>query len=327
MEQKKSSEENKQWNKINNQSGNGSNNKNNSKDEKGLLSASECLEENKNKSEKKNSMDKQKLIKKYIDQHRYYEAHHMIKTMVNRNLKKMDITECLEIIFYFCPAFAKQNEYTVICDLMLICINVLIEHNVPFTENFAKKIIDIFKMCLSESCEEKYKFMNKAVLWSKKEKRPFGYRPFHEAMGHAYLKEKRFHLAHNHYLYIDNSSYLFDLLYDWQEAAYPSEAPYFVLRSVLSLIVLDQFRVAYELVFIFADNLDDKNVPLPLQLAYLINVACVYNSKKLYEDVKYRYRLIINFDPEFQKFLKEIDVRVFSEHKSDTVKILHSMLD
>lgn len=338
MEQKKSSEENGQRNKTNEERVNGGNNNNNNnkitndsymnsdKDNEGFLSASECLKGNKNKREKKNSMNKQKLVKKKIEEHMYYEAHHMIKTMINRSLQKTDVTKCLKIIFYFCPLFAKQNEYAFVCDLMLTCINILSEHNVQFAENCAQKIIDIFNMCLCKSYEDKYKFMNKAIIWSKNEKQPFGYIPFHTALGTAYLEDEKYHLAHNHFIYTDNSVALYEALCAWQCEGYPSEAPYFVLRSVLSLIVLRKFQVAFELLDLYEENLDNKHVPLPIQLAYLINAACVSNSVTLYEEVKYRYRLILNFDPELQNFISEIDARVFNKQKNDIFSFLQNIL-
>lgn len=331
MEQENISNKKLKTNEINGNKANESNDRKhdelgNVKENESLLPDSEHNKEKKNIADQKDIVSQKKLIVIKIAERKFYEAHHILKTMINRYMKKKDLTKSMKIIFFYCPQFAKQNEFAFVCDLMITCLNILTEHRVKFTEPCAQKIIEIFNLCSCKSLDDKYKFMNKAIIWSKNETQPVGYIPFHKAVGYAYLNDENYQLAHNHFIYTDDSNVLYEALNAWKNEGYPSEAPYFVLRSVLSLIVLKKFRIAFEIINKFETNLDRKDVPLPIQLAYLITAACVHNSAPLYEDVKYRYRLILSFDPEFQNFIKEIDAQIFNKQKNDIFSLLQNIL-
>ncbi|CRG94581.1 conserved protein, unknown function [Plasmodium gallinaceum] len=270
-------------------------------------------------------LSKEKLAKEKIENGLHYEAHQLIKSIINRKLQKNQINSCISILFYFSLKFANSKQYVLLCDLMYQCCIILIQKNIKFNLDYANKIIEIFKKCPPKSTEEKYKFMNKSILWSKNEENIYGYLEFHKTIGYSYFEEKQYGLSHNHFIYLDDNEILYKIICLWKKEAYPSESHFFVLRTVLCLLVLNKFNQALNLINMFESNLNRKDVPLPIQLAYLIACSCIYKSLALYEDVKYKYRLILNYDPEFQKYIKVIDTSVFNKRKNDIFSIFQSI--
>ncbi|CRH01540.1 conserved protein, unknown function [Plasmodium relictum] len=270
-------------------------------------------------------LSKEKLAKEKIENGLYYEAHQLIKSIINRKLQKNQINSCISILFYFSLKFANCKQYVLLCDLMYQCCIILTQNNIKFNLDYANKIIEIFKKCPPNSTEEKYKFMNKSIIWSKGEEYAYGYLEFHKAIGYSYFEDKQYGLAHNHFIYLDDNEILYKIISLWKKEAYPSESHFFVLRTVLCLLVLNKFNQALKLINMFEPNLNRKDVPLPIQLAYLIACACIYKSLSLYEDVKYKYRLILNYDPEFQKYIKVLDGSVFNKKKSDLFSIFQNI--
>ncbi|KAI4836886.1 hypothetical protein MKS88_004693 [Plasmodium brasilianum] len=268
---------------------------------------------------------REKLAKEKIEKGEHYEAHQLIKSIINKKLLKKDFTGCIHVIFYFCPKFAKAEQYVLLCDLMYQCCIILIQNELPFNMDFANKIIEIFEKCPPNSTDEKYKFMNKSITWSTNDDHIFGYAGFHKAIGNSYVDDKKFALAHNHYIYLDDNEILYNVITMWRKEGYPSEFDFFVLRTTLCLIVLDKFRQALDLINKFETNLNRQDVPLPVQVAYLITCSCIYNSEALYDDVKYRYRLILSYDPEFKKYTDIIDAAIFNKKRVNLFSMLQSV--
>ncbi|SCM09045.1 conserved protein, unknown function [Plasmodium chabaudi adami] len=273
----------------------------------------------------KDKLAKEKLAKEKIGKGLYYEAHQLIKSIINRKLQKDQLASCLNIIFYFSLKFANVKQYVLLCDLMYQCCVILTENDIEFDLHYADKIIEIFKKCPPNSTEEKYKFMNKCILWSTDDDHIFGYLEFHRAMGNSYFEDKKYSLAHNHYLYLDDNEMLYNIISCWRKEAYPSEYNFFILRTTLCLIVLYKIEQALDLIENFEKNLDKKDAPLPVQVAYLITCSCLYKNELLYEDIKYKYRLILNYDPKFQKYIQMIDDDIFKKKKNDFLSIFQNM--
>ncbi|CAG9474024.1 unnamed protein product [Plasmodium vivax] len=270
-------------------------------------------------------MSKEKLAKEKIEKGQHYEAHQLIKSLINRKLQKNQVSSCMSIIFYFSQKMAKAEQYVLLCDLMYQCCTILTQHNIKFSEEYAKKIIEIFNLCPPNSTEEKYKFMNKCILWSTNDDEIFGYLDFHKAIAYAYFEDKKYSLAHNHFIYLEDNEILYKIICLWQKEGYPSESDFFILRTTLCLLVLDKFEQALDLINKFEPNLDRKDVPLPVQIAYLITCSCIYRSAPLYEDVKYKYRLILNYDPDFQKYIGILDDVLFNKRKHDLFSMFQNI--
>ncbi|SOV25107.1 conserved protein, unknown function [Plasmodium sp. DRC-Itaito] len=268
---------------------------------------------------------KEKLAKEKIEKGLHYEAHQLVKSIINRKLQKNQIGNCISIIFYFSLKFANAEQYVLLCDLMFQCCVILTQHDIEFNLEYANKIIEIFQKCPPNSTEEKYKFMNKSILWSKTEENVYGYLEFHKVIGYAYFEDKQYSLAHNHFIYLDDNDILYETICLWRKEAYPSECHFFVLRTILCLLVLDKFDQALNLINMFETNLNRQDVPLPIQLAYLITSSCIYKSLALYEDVKYKYRLILNYDPDFQKYINIIDAAVFNKKKHNLFSMFQNI--
>ncbi|KJP86742.1 hypothetical protein AK88_03655 [Plasmodium fragile] len=270
-------------------------------------------------------MSKEKLAKEKIENGQHYEAHQLIKSLINRKLQKNQVSSSMSIIFYFSQKMAKAKQYVLLCDLMCQCCTILTQYNIEFSEEYAKKIIAIFNLCPANSTEEKYKFMNKCIIWSTNDDDIFGYLDFHKAIAYAYFEDKKYSLAHNHFVYLEDNEILYKIICLWQKEAYPSECHFFILRTTLCLLVLDKFEQALDLINKFEPNLDRKDVPLPIQIAYLITCSCIYRSVPLYEDVKYKYRLILNYDPDFQKYIGILDDVVFNKRKHDLFSMFQNI--
>lgn len=277
------------------------------------------------RKEESHKISMEKEAKEKIEKGLFYEAHQLVKIIINRKLQKKDFTRCINVLFYFSSKFVKEKQYVISCDLMYQSLVILMENEIEFNEQYAEKIIQIFNKCPPNTTEEKYKFMNKAISWSKDDDDICGYIEFHRAIGVAYFEEQSYAIAHNHLIFLDDNELLFRVICAWRNEGYPSERDFFVLRSVLSLVVLGKYNQALELIQMFEPNLDKPDVNLPIQVAYLITNACIHKSLPLYEDVKYKYRLILSYDREFTKFLDEIDSAVFNKKKNDLFSLFHNM--
>ncbi|SBT43724.1 conserved protein, unknown function [Plasmodium ovale wallikeri] len=279
--------------------------------------------------EMKNGKDaketKEKQASRKIKMGLYYEAHQLVKSVLIRKWNKKQIDNCVTITNHFCLKFAKVKQYALLCDLMYECCVMLHDNGTPFNVDYAKKIIEIFEACPPYSTEEKYKFMNKFIIWSTTDEYILGYLGFHKSIGNAYLLEKKYSLAHNHFIYLDDIDILYNIICSWRKEAYPSENDFFVLRTTLCLLVLGKIRQALQLIVKFEPDLDKKDVSLPVQVAYLITCACAYKGVELYEDVKYKYRLILNYDPDFQKYVSIIDDTIFERRNHNFFSIFQNM--
>ncbi|SBS86883.1 conserved protein, unknown function [Plasmodium ovale curtisi] len=279
--------------------------------------------------EMKNGKDaketKEKQASRKIKMGLYYEAHQLVKSVLIRKWNKKQIDNCVTITNHFCLKFAKVKQYALLCDLMYECCVMLHDNGTAFNVDYAKKIIEIFEACPPYSTEEKYKFMNKFIIWSTTDEYILGYLGFHKSIGNAYLLEKKYSLAHNHFIYLDDIDILYNIICSWRKEAYPSESDFFVLRTTLCLLVLGKIKQALQLIVKFEPDLDKKDVSLPIQVAYLITCACSYKGVELYEDVKYKYRLILNYDPDFQKYVSIIDDTIFERRNHNFFSIFQNM--
>ncbi|KFH05118.1 putative edge expressed protein [Toxoplasma gondii VAND] len=259
----------------------------------------------------------QASVDRKIDNGDLYDAHQLVRTLFFRFMAKRETLQAVELCRLYGLRFAGLDQEALAVDLGMNMLTALEasgteEEETAPSEPQLDQIIELFNACAAAGDKkgvDKYKFINRALKWSRTPQAPFGHVRLHRAAADAYWKERRYGLCQGHLIYCRDPEALSQMLKEWQATGYLSERPFFWLRLVLVLLCLRDTETAEKLLDSSGENWTSFEVPAPLQLAYLLVCACKYKSGKLFDLLKQKYHLVLRRDPTFAKYMDEIEKR------------------
>ncbi|EKX72683.1 conserved hypothetical protein [Theileria equi strain WA] len=258
-----------------------------------------------------------------ISGNKCYESMQHILSLVKRNLLRNKYKESLEILYNYASIFIEKKEFILAGELMDEYAKVADKGKLFCNIKVINNIISIFESpwtsaaFSSTSNDQKMddysvtmllyiKFMNRAISFSKSETHPHGNPLFHKSIGRYYIHEKDYVKAQGNLVYSQDVELLLSMINEWKKHASEDEHDFFYLRAILMLVACGDICNAKCFIYLLDVNLEDPEVPLPIQLAHLLTEACDPPDEKLFEKICHVYQPILDLDPEYKALVKTI---------------------
>lgn len=248
----------------------------------------------------------------------FYEVSQSCKAIFQRYLKRKDVEGGIALCEEYADKFANLEQEELAINLGQTVLDALTRRpDVTVTNELCERLAVFFSLCPPESTNSKFAYMNQLIQWSRKaqgaseREQKEGLKYLHSLIAHAYLAEGRFGSCQNHLIFCEDVSVMAELMHQWQGWGYPSEKYSFLLRLVLMLLSRNRIEVAGDFIKQMNYKLEEKDVPGPVQAAYLIWASCLELCHDLFTHVSRKYVLIFRVDATLQKLLMAVESTIF----------------
>merc|ERR1712216_233644 len=177
-----------------------------------------------------------------------------------------------------------------------------------------------------KACIVRIDLLQRALKWSS-EWHDCGHPRLHRLAARAYREDHAYGKSQGHLVYCQDGNELADLIQEWKLDGYPNEEHLFSLRALLILLSLNDLSTArsfwdraagsasipqIQSAVEYAGNDDPTTPPTPaLQCGCFLLAAAEAANLPFFRSVRAKYALVIRRDKSFDRFLDEIEVRVF----------------
>jgi len=253
----------------------------------------------------------------------YYDAQQMVKTAFRRLGSKGQLAAALDFCVHSAGEMSNAGEHDLAADLGNDLVDSLVSaKEKPSSENLALIEKVMTKIPAHAAMVSKYRLLNSALKWSAGESSQ-GHPQLHRLAAESYLAEEEFGKSQNHLVYCGDGPALAALVRRWRQRGYPNEQDLFSLRVLLMLLALNDTMTARTFwnemagdVFSSGTLPQETELPEPVvQCGSFLLVAAEARSIDFFRAVRGKYALVLRRDSTFEKYLDEIESRLFGVQK------------
>jgi len=278
----------------------------------------------------------------------YYDAQQMVKTVHRRLCAKGDIAGASELCAAAARRLSREaGQHDLAADLGKELVSALEASRSPPCETSLAQIESVLAdIPPFQAPAQKYALLHQALKWSTVSL-PSGHPRLHRLAANQYRAEREFGKCQGHYVFCGDGPGLAGMVREWRQMGYPNEVDLFGLRTLLILLSLNDVATARS----FWDALvgaaalggsaaaadsprpcaaaaaetaaQSSSTPPtlstqapdlpepPVQCGTFLLAAAEARSLEFLRMVRAKYTLVFRRDPTFEKYLDEIEVRVF----------------
>lgn len=280
----------------------------------------------------------QRSIEEKISTGQHYDAQQMVKTVHRRLCAKGKHAEAAKLCVDSAARFSGAGEHELAVDLGKDLVSSLEScQESPSEENLAQIEAILHAVPKNAATPVKYALMQQALKWSSASCST-GHPRLHRLAATSYWAEGEFGKCQGHFVFCGDGVGLAEMVSEWRQRGYPNERDLFSLRLLLILLSLNDLVTARS--FWDAVNAGTKlpgeqavttssaarsdepegparaegeaSVPEPpVQCGTFLLAAAEARSLEFFRMVRGKYALVIRRDATFDKYLDEIELKVF----------------
>lgn len=186
-------------------------------------------------------------LQKSVEDGKYYDAHQMYRTVVNRYVAQHKYSDAIELLDSGAMSLLKAKQSGSGADLANYLVQVYETGNISVDASSTSRLGRLAQLISEASTDEPglHTFTDASISWSTKGEVPSGDPDLHHAFGTIYQKLD-LQRAEQHFLLGNAASgpALGRLLYDWSTDDTPPNKALYVLRCVLGYLTLRNIRGA-----------------------------------------------------------------------------------
>lgn len=258
-----------------------------------------------------------------IDAGQYYDAQQMAKSLYRRLCAKAQHAEAGQLCVDLASRFSAVGEFELAANLGQDLVSSLeARQELPSDENLSQ-IEAIFQAIPSNAASsQKYALVYKALKWSSASCSS-GHPRLHRIAALSHWADGNFGKCQGHYVYCGDGPGLAKMVREWRQKGYTIERDLFSLRVLLILLSLSDLVTARsfwdavnegEALDLRAMDVAENEAEVPepaLQFGAFLLAAAESHSAKFFRIVRSKYTLVIRRDRTFDKYLDEIEAKVF----------------
>jgi hypothetical protein len=266
----------------------------------------------------------------------------MVKTLYRRLCAKAQYAEAGQLCVDLAARFSRVGEFELAANLGQDLVSSLELRQEPPTDENLSQIEAILQGIPSNAASsQKYALINKALKWSGAVCTT-GHPRLHRIAALSHWADGEFGKCQGHYVFCGDGPGLAKMVREWRQKGYAIERDLFSLRVLLILLSLNDIATArsfwdvvnegealdlqvvetdadfkeanwsYEERAIAAEKALEAAVPEPaLQFGTFLLAAAESRSIKFFRIVRSKYTLVSRRDRTFDKYLDEIEAKVF----------------
>lgn len=207
-------------------------------------------------------------------------------------------------------------------------VDVFYEFDLPATQERVSRIIS-FGEDLDYS-EAKGPLFDKALKWLKKVQAPSHlFSALRTTATKSFVAAGKHGIAQHYAADVPNCDLMAWVLRTWLDSGnlYKSEHYLVILRAILLLLAAEKVDIALQVIQspVLNVDLDSPNTPPPVQLAYLIGIACKTKNLDFFDLIKVKYGLVVYRDPHLGDLMGQIERRCLGRRPAGLLDALGSM--
>jgi len=266
-----------------------------------------------------------KAIEQKITTGDFYDAQQMVKTVYCRQVAKGQFDSAAELCLTSARQFSEAEQHELAADLGKDLVATLTLREEPVSDAMIARIEAIVKSIpASEATVMKYALLHKALHWSKQEY-VRGHPRLHRLAAECHRADGNFGRCQGHFVFCEDGPAFAALVKEWRTHGYPNEADIFGLRSLLMLLTLSDMNTARSFweALVGADvapsglataDQERESPPAPeppVAAGSFVLAAAEAKDLAFFKAVRAKYFLVFRRDPTFEKYLDEIESKVF----------------
>lgn len=268
-----------------------------------------------------------------INAGQYYDAQQMVKTLYRRLCARAEYLAAGQLCVDLAARFSSVGEYELAANLGQDLVSSLeLRKEPPSDENLSQIEAITSGIPSNAAASQKYALMHKALKWSS----AFcssGHPRLHRIAALSHWADGDFGKCQGHYVFCGDGPGLAKMVSEWRQKGYAIERDLFSLRVLLILLSLDDLTTARS--FWDAVNRGETlfenckaECPEPaVQFGTFLLAAAERRSIKFFRIVRGKYHLVIRRDRTFDKYLDEIEAKVFgSQAQKNGIGALFDLL-
>ncbi|GBP89617.1 Golgi to ER traffic protein 4 homolog [Eumeta japonica] len=247
-----------------------------------------------------------------VNSGQYYEAHQMYRTLYFRYLTQKRYQDVLNLLFKGSTLLLQRDQQESGADLAILLVDVLVKSGTKPCEEWIEKLASLFEL-MSSSLPERESYLTNSVKWSLDSNKR-GHPLLHKRIAEVFWREKKYTLAHKHFLHsCDGSAYAKMLVELHTTAGLKSEVDMFIAQAVLQFLCLRNIAMATETFAVYTGlHPTIKNDTGPPYLFPLLNfiwyLLRAINEQQInqFKVLRDWYSLSIKRDPNYSIYLDNI---------------------
>eukprot|EP00475_Leptophrys_vorax_P028954 TRINITY_DN4221_c0_g1_i1.p1 TRINITY_DN4221_c0_g1~~TRINITY_DN4221_c0_g1_i1.p1 ORF type:complete len:250 (+),score=70.63 TRINITY_DN4221_c0_g1_i1:25-750(+) len=224
---------------------------------------------------KKSAIDLlQSRITNCFEAKNYYEAEQLYDTLASRIVASKSYTDGSHVAIFSegISKFLELNQPAHAAKVAQLIIEVFQQSQIPESEAHVEAILEVANKFSADHNEEEGKFRDEfllsAVGWSGKfGPNVFGAAAFHCELARSFWSKQDYANSNAHFLKSssatsDSSIEHAQMLIEWSNAGYRSEADLFITRAVLQFLAMENIKGASQVYKSFMESFETLNTPL-----------------------------------------------------------------
>jgi len=257
----------------------------------------------------------------------FYDAQQMVKTMHRRLVIQGKHGASADLCVKSAQRLCGAGQYELAADLGKELVASLEAQRAPPDQRNVKLIEALLSgIPPHEAVVPKYAVIHRALSWSSATVSS-GHPEVHRIAAMCYWSEQEYGKCQGHYVYCGDGPGLARMVREWRATGYPCEGDLFALRALLILLSLDDLMTArtYWAAMVGEDIAScgavsdlpetgtDPSAPPPpaVQCGTFLLAAAEAKSLEFFRAVRAKFTLVMRRDASFDKYLDEVEVRVF----------------
>jgi len=264
-----------------------------------------------------------RIVEDKIQSGYYYDAQQVVKTVHRRLCAKGQEEAAADLCVESARRFSNAGQHELAADLGKDLVTMLVDSNrVPCEEDLARIEAIVKEMPPGAASAPKYILLQSALTWSSSAC-PGGHPRLHWLAAQCYWDDHEYGKCQAHLVYCGDGLALAQMVSEWRDRGYPGERELFALRTLLILLSLNDVKTART----FWDAIsgvpelrstDAEGQPAvpaapepPVQCGVFLLASVESKNLAFFRSVRAKYTLVIRRDFTFDKYLDEIECRVF----------------
>lgn len=266
-----------------------------------------------------------KSIEEKIASGEHYDAQQMVKTLHRRLCSKGEWPAAADFCVESACRFSAVDHHELAADLGKDLVESYEASEVPPSDESLGRVEAIFgSIPPRRAVAPKYAFLHRALKWSAGSATN-GHPRLHHLAAQSYWAEKEFGKCQAHFVYCGDGPSLANMVSEWRKSGYPNEKDLYSLRTLLILLSLNDLvtaRTFWDAITAGAASpasaaaraAQNSQLPVPeppVQCGTLLLAAGEARSHDFFRAVRSKYAIVLRRDHTFNKYLDEIEARVF----------------
>mmetsp|Transcript_63970 Transcript_63970/g.169333 ORF Transcript_63970/g.169333 Transcript_63970/m.169333 type:complete len:303 (-) Transcript_63970:39-947(-) len=255
----------------------------------------------------------------------FYDAQQMVKTVQRRLCLKKQHSASADLCVESARRFNAAGKFDLAADLGKDLVAVFEDTKAePNAENLGRVGALLEDIPPMEAVTLKYAVLHRALKWSSAFI-PGGHPDIHKIAAKSYWAESDYGKCQAHYVFCGDGQGLADMVREWSQLGYTCERDLFALRTLLILLSLEDLSTAHSFWSSMAgseiascgtsepkEDFTVPSAPLPaLQFGTFVLTSARARHLEFFRAVRAKYTLVTRRDCTFDKYLDEIEVKVF----------------